>query len=474
MLSDLLRYLAKKKILILGYGREGRSSWAFLEKHQETLEATITIADLKEIPDPPAEATVVTGPHYLETMRGQDLVLKAPGISFRDFTILREDKITLAEFPGTEISGQMDLFLRFTPAHVIGVSGTKGKSTTTSLCYEILRRFTADSYLLGNIGVPVLDHFEAMSETTYCAVEMSSHQLEFVTASPEVAVLTNFYPEHLDHYRDYDQYLEAKLNILRYQTSADTAVLSSFEETLIDKALAEVRGNLYLVRDSEIEDYYPSEAPSPTKTFTLGEDLGEGLQFSANEETYTLPTNPALLGRHVYRDALLALAATSALGVPLDLQLAAIAEFPGIAHRLEPIGEVDGVRYYNDSIATIPQATILALEALATVGPVTTLLVGGMDRGLDYSAFVEELRRFPIRNLICLPDTGAKIKALASKYFTCTEVESMREAVALAKAATRKGEICLLSPAASSYNRYKNFEERGEDFREQVLGKNGL
>ncbi len=467
MLSDLLQYLKGKRILLLGFGREGRSSWRFLEKHREALGAEVTIADLGAIQDAPAGVKIVTGPDYLAAMAGQDLVLKSPGISFRDFTIVRGETISLKEFPGVLISGQMDLFLRFCPAHIIGVSGTKGKSTTTTLCYEMLRQYSEDSYLLGNIGVPVFDHIEDLTSDSYCAVEMSSHQLEFVTASPEVAILTNFYPEHLDHYRDYDDYLSAKLNLLRFQTPGATAVLSTYEEELMRRALPEVKGHLITVRDSQKVDFLAGEKEEKEadKTYVLE----EGRAFRAGEAKGELPENPAILGRHVYLDALLAMAATAALGVPLAQQLQAIAGFKGISHRLEPIGEVAGVRYYNDSIATIPQATLLALEALQREGPVTTLLVGGMDRGLDYGPFVEALRRFPIRTLICLPDTGSKIKELAAPYFSCLEARDMGEAVVLAKERSLEGEICLLSPAASSYNRYKNFEERGNDFRKLVL-----
>ncbi len=464
MLSEMHRYLSGRKILILGFGREGRSTLRYLETQSEHIApASITVADLKPQTDLPGDIRTVFGANYLEAIEGQDLVFKSPGISLRDYSIEHSAKgIFLKEFPGAEITGQMDLFLRFSPARKIGVSGTKGKSTTATLCYQILKHFTPKAYLIGNIGVPVFDHLTDLDHNTYCAVEMSSHQLEFCQASPEVAVLTNFYPEHLDHYRDYDSYLDAKLNLLRYQNAQSTAVLNASEEALMAKARPEVQGQLSLVIDSESEEFLPER---DFRLYVLEDDR----QFTDGEVKSELPLNPALLGRHVYLDALLAIAATAALGVPEDVQLEAIAQFAGIPHRLEPIGEVDGVRYYNDSIATIPQATLLALEALKRIGPVTTLLVGGMDRGLDYRDFAERLVETSLKDLICFPDTGRIIKELVGERLACHEVKQMYEAVALAKKITRPGEICLLSPAASSYNQYKNFEERGDLFREAVL-----
>lgn len=483
MLSDLTAYLAGKRLLILGFGREGRSTLAFLQRHQAAIQPlSITIADgsVVDTTDLPTGVAVVCGVDYLDAIRGADLVFKSPGISFRDLTIVRQaGRIYLEEFPGVEISGQMDLFLRFSPARVIGVSGTKGKSTTTTLCYQILRHFSPKAYMLGNIGVPVLDHFDELDSDSYCAVEMSSHQLEFVSAAPEVAVLTNFYPEHLDHYRDYDEYINAKLNLLRFQEPDGTAILNANEAELMDIALPFCQGRISLVSDRHAVRYFDeSFAGRVEEHYELSDDR----TFACGPEWAELPANRAMLGRHVLMDALLALAATARLGVPRATQLEAIAVFGGIAHRLEPVGEVGGVLYYNDSIATIPKATILALEALQTVAPVTVLLLGGMDRGLDYTDFVEELYRFPLRDLLCFPQTGSTITQLAARHnaehpddkqLYCHEVTDMEQAVALAKSLCQAGEVCLLSPAASSYNQYKNFEERGNRFREAVLGGGG-
>ena len=211
--SLLYDFLKAKRILILGFGREGQDSLKFIKEYYDQIEpAELGIADLNPIREELLEPykalgkiRTYTGENYLEAMADFDLVLKSPGISFKDFTIVREPgKISLAEYPGVQISSQMDLFLRFAPGTIAGISGTKGKSTTTSLVYEIFKaqvrkeqaegNRAAQAYLLGNIGVPVLKYWDQYDEHAYLACEMSSHQLEFVTASPQAAILTNFYP----------------------------------------------------------------------------------------------------------------------------------------------------------------------------------------------------------------------------------------------------------------------------------------
>lgn len=473
MQSDLYKYLSNKKIVLLGMGREGMSSLRFLERHKEEIgDFTLTAADSRPIKAELPEGTrVFAGENYLQAMEGADLVLKSPGISFKDFTKERtKARFYLKEFPGAEISGQMDLFLRFAPGHIVGVSGTKGKSTTTTLCHEILTAAYGEEncFLMGNIGVPVFEHIDELNDETYCAVELSSHQLEFCSASPEIGILTNFYVEHLDHYRSYEEYISAKMNLLRYQKAGDTAVLAAFEEELMTKTAGLVRGKMICVGDARLNNYAGRKADW---------ELLEGRDFRCGGKLYLLPDNPAMLGRHVYRDALLAAAACSAAGVPPEKALEAMEGFKGIRHRLEPVGSYAGIRFYNDSIATIPQSCLFALEALDSLGRVTTLLAGGMDRGLDYGAFVKALYDTKLRQVITMPDTGSKVEKLlaennegraAEEQIKAYPAQTMEEAVKLAYELTKKGEICLLSPAASSYNLYKNFEERGDCFKEAV------
>ena len=208
MPQALLDYLAPKKILLLGFGREGRSTYQYIRRHFP--EKELSIADQNPVTLEDAHVTLHCGAHYLEAINRYDLVIKSPGITVRDLQISSS----------VEMTCQLDLFLRFARCRVVGITGTKGKTTTSTLIYSILQAAGIESCLIGNIGVPVFEDIEA-AETMTAVVEMSSHQLEFTSCSPHVAVLTNLYPEHLDHYHGFAGYANAKLNIVRHQKAGD-------------------------------------------------------------------------------------------------------------------------------------------------------------------------------------------------------------------------------------------------------------
>ena len=486
MLKDLYSYLRGRKILILGFGAEGRSSLNFLNEHAEQIQAdSVGVADMNPIDDELKYAGAVIEPiigqDYLDAMADYDIVLKSPGIPFNHFNKhFLDGHWELKEFPNVEVSGQMDLFLRFNEGKVIAVTGSKGKSTTTSLIYEILKKDTDDAYLLGNIGVPVLDHIADITENSYVAVEAGVHQLEFCAASPEIAVVSNIYPEHLDHYQGYEDYYNSKLNLVRFQDVDDVVILAASERELLELALPISKAKKCLVFDEFEEDNYDllrKFDPETLSTFTLEDDK----EFSHEEEQscivvgYELEKNPHILGRHNYLDSLLAIAATNMVGVDISDAIMSVANYEGLEHRLEYVGEFSGVKFYNDSIATIPKATRLALEALKEIGETTTILLGGLDRDLDYTELVEYLYDTDIRQVICLPDTGRDIAQLIdgvnqvkNRSILAVEIESMEEAVAEAFRLTKPGEICLLSPAAASYNQYKNFAARGEAYKNAI------
>ena len=316
----------------------------------------------------------------------------------------------------------------------IAVTGTKGKTTTSTLIYSMLRTAGKSACLIGNMGYPVFDSIEDCKDEI-AVIEMSSHQLEFTTRSPHIAVLTNIYPEHLDHYDSFECYATAKLNIERYQSAGDIFIYNSDQglKGLFDP------------------DSYAGEAVGVSVN---DPDAGnfEGL-------------NNRLIGRHNLHDCLFAARAADRLGVSHADIIKALENYEGIEHRLEPVGVVGSIKFYNDCIATIPHAVMCAVEAL---GDVDSLIFGGMDRGLDYSAFEAALEKSSIRNLICMPDTGHKIgmhMAELGSDKNIVVVEDMEGAVRAALSVTQKGKSCLLSPAAPSYNRYKDFEEKGRHFK---------
>ena len=488
MASDIISHLKNKKILILGFGREGQSSYDFIDKHFDEIQPEkVIIADLNPIDSiefyNEERIEIVHGDNYLDAMGNADIVLKSPGINFNMFhKKIVNGHYELEEYPGVEISGQMDLFLRYTDAKVIGVAGTKGKSTTTSLVYEVIKSCTEKFFLLGNIGIPVLDYFDEVEQDSYCAIEMGVHQLEFCMAAPHVAIVTNLYPEHLDHYRGLDDYANSKLNILRWQKDDDIAILAAHEEMLIDRALPLVRGKLLLVNDVEKQSFIDEQELDELGIKLLGRysltELGR-LRISKTEteqsEELDLHLNPHLLGRHNKNNIIMAVAACAIYGIDEHEAVKAIENFAGLEHRLEFVGNFRGVSFYNDSIATIPAATKLAIEALNDIGKVTTLLLGGLNRDLNYSNLVDFLYETDLRTVICFPDTGYDIANLIKeknksmdKQIIAVVIEDMAEAVRFAYEITRQNEICLLSPAAASYNKYKNFAARGTAYKESI------
>ena len=429
----ILNRLRDKRILILGFGREGKSTLRFLNKYLP--EAIVAVADKNEM-----EAVQYFGTGYLEAMYDYDIVIKTPGISLKDF-----------DTKGVEITSQTDLFLSQFHDQTIGITGTKGKSTTTSLIYHLLRSSGRDAILTGNIGIPCFDVMEDIKPDSIVVYELSAHQLEYVHNSPRVGVLLNIFEEHLDHFGSMQRYAGAKLNIMRYMGEDDTAVI---HETLMDDAWRLFVNNI---------------------VFSLF-DIDDLVDRTA------LP----LLGEHNLLNVKAALLACYAYGVDIRELVPYLYTFKPLEHRLEPVGTFGGVTFVNDSISTIPQAAISACEAL---GRVDFLLLGGFDRGIDYQPLVDYLKEHPVPHLLFTGKAGERMIQLIREYGVSTgstacntevpePVEgptlyyyaSMEEAFAYLATHAKHSDVCLLSPAASSYDQYKNFEERGRKFKALAEG----
>ena len=445
----ILNRLRGKRILILGFGREGKSTLRFLNKYLP--DAIVAVADKNEM-----EGVQYFGTGYLESMYDYDIVIKTPGISLKDF-----------DTKGVEITSQTDLFLSQFHEQTIGITGTKGKSTTTSLIYHLLKSSGRDAILTGNIGIPCFDVMEDIKPESIVVYELSAHQLEYVHNSPRVGVLLNIFEEHLDHFGTMSRYAAAKLNIMRYMGEDDTAII---HETLMEEAWRLFVNNI---------------------VFSLF-DTDDLIDRTA------LP----LIGEHNLMNVKAALLACYAYGVDVRELVPHLYTFKPLEHRLEPVGTFGGVTFVNDSISTIPQASISACQAL---GRVDFLLLGGFDRGIDYQPLVDYLKEHPVPYLLFTGKAGERIMQLIAEVPELVEgptnkakapepavaehgrsvegptqkakvpepVEgptmyyypTMEEAFAYMAVHAQPGDVCLLSPAASSYDQYKNFEERGRKFK---------
>lgn len=431
MCQSLIGFFEDKKILIMGFGREGISTYNYIRKYLP--EKPLGIADVKEINLDDENVTLHTGADYMNEMGNYDVVMKTPGISVRDVKIPE----------GVIITCQTDLFLKYAPCTKIGITGTKGKTTTSTLIYEVISASGKDTCLIGNIGVPVFDVLDS-SEGKIAVIEMSSHQLEFTRTSPHIAVLTNIYPEHLDHYNGFEGYVGAKLNIMKHQSENDYLIYNP---------------------DQDLTGIVDFDCVKSTKFAVSGAQEDEFLKSLTC-------VNDRLLGVHTHQDIFFAAKVAEILDIDKESVKKGVENFKGIPHRLEPVGEFKGIRFFNDSIATIPHAVECGVEA---IGDVDTLIFGGLDRGIGYDEFEKYLMNCPLSNLIGMPETGHNIiDNLIAAGCTKTMVKAgdMEHAVKSAFELTAKGKSCLLSPAASSYNVYKNFEYKGNHYKE-VIKKTG-
>ena len=456
MIKKLVEYLENKKILILGFGVEGYSTYSFIRRHLPNKKLYISDANTKfiEMYDDVAKdenIEITSKDDYLINLEQFDIIMKTPGLSFKN--------VDTSKFIH-KIKSQLELFLEFIDVFTIGVTGTKGKSTTSSLIYSIINEQCQDVHLLGNIGVPLFNEIDKLTEKSIVVLELSSHQLEYVEVAPNISIILNIFEEHLDHYKSYEHYINAKINICRYQKENDYFIYSIDNEILNNHIMGmqEIKPNIceisYLGNEKQHAD---SKLIKRNENMVISEE---------NDVLYTDSENRKILGDHNFNNIMFAATVAKIMNLDLEKAQETIYKFEPLPHRMEFVGEFDGVKYYNDSIATVPASTINGVETLKNVN---TLIIGGKDRGVDYTEFAEFLGNTNIENLICLPDTGWAIADMVvNENMGKFIVNDMKMAVSIAKQVTKKGSICLLSPAASSYGFFKNFKERGELFKKFV------
>ena len=396
-----------------------------------------------------------------------DLIFKSPGVVLEP-----EIEESLRKRPGDismYLTSQTQEFFSRYRDQVIGITGTKGKSTTTTLLFHILKENGFPCLLAGNIGIPVFDVAGQMGPDTQVVCELSCHQLEYMTVSPRIGILTNIHEEHLDHYGTMEKYVASKKQVYLHQLAGDILFCNS--ENL--PAARENCGRLIPVYGTDV--WMPEEKRTEAGEQNVLRIRHKTVYFDGG--TYQIPLERTrLVGEHNCFDIGIAYAVCRMQGISDEDFTKALCTYEPLPHRLQYVGCYGGVKYYDDSISTICDT---AIQALHSVEDADTVLIGGMDRGIDYGDLIRALYQFPELNVILMEATGKRIyqeikecyqdfPGFKRLYLT----EHLEDAVRLAAEKTRPGRSCVLSPAAASYGIFKNFEERGEVF--QRLVKDGV
>lgn len=443
-----------KRVLILGFGNEGHANLAYAARCGAK---EIAVADQStEIILSPNERACITkcftGVDWLQGLYDYDIILRSPGVPIHCLVDVQKAA------PHIQITSGTNIFLSHHSAKTIGVTGTKGKSTTSSLIHHLLVTAGIDSQLCGNIGIPAITLLD--SPSSLFVLELSSYQLADISTSPSTAIYLNLYPEHLDYHGDFESYAQAKSRIGRFQAPQDRLILPCDSTALIGMGATKgVNVTTWGTRDSaawiEQDAFYHR--------------CQRGLTHHLCKVT-----DAQLRGPGNHRNILAALAAVTHLRIPPDALAQAITSFYPLPHRLEVVATQRGITYINDSISTVPQATINALETFGS--DVRTVILGGYDRGICFEQLTDYLLcKTQIETVILFSPSGRRIEQslkdhpfFLERTLTLLHADTMAEAVRLAASHTPQKAICLLSPASPSFPLFKNFAERGQLFCQEV------
>ena len=444
-----LQSLQGKRILVLGLGVSNRPLMRLLLEHG----LQVTGCDKREAPD--AEllefaqmgATLKLGPDYLENLEG-DVVFRTPG--------MRPDHPAILSLvaKGTVLTSEMEAFFSVCPCQMIAVTGSDGKTTTTTLISEMLRAAGKTVWVGGNIGQPLLDQTPKMTQDDFAVLELSSFQLMTMQQSPHIAVITNLAPNHLDIHRDMAEYTAAKENIYLHQNSEDALILNA---------------------DNAVTRSFAVKAKGSVRMFSRTERAfvwldGEIVRRENGEEVLNRK-EIRLPGLHNVENYMAAIAAVAGL-VPDAVIRQLAADFGGVEHRIELVRVKDNVRYYNDSIASSPTRTIAGLRSFAEK---IILIAGGYDKHIPYDVLGPEITAH-VKLLVLTGATAPKIReaVLAAPDYQpgkpeILEIADFYEAIRTAAARAQAGDVVMLSPASASFDRFRNFMERGNEFKKTVM-----
>jgi UDP-N-acetylmuramoylalanine--D-glutamate ligase len=454
--------LKDKRVLVVGLGKSGVASALFLKERG----ARVTVSDTKsgnelrnEIPSLLDHGiTVETGGHGERTFRGQDLIVVSPGVP------VDAPSLVQARAMGEAVIGEIELAAQFLPGPIVGITGSNGKTTTTTLTGEILTAGGLPTLVGGNIGTPAISLAERAKRETVVVLEVSSFQLETIqTFRPKVAVVLNVTPDHLDRHRTFEAYVDAKARIFENQRGDDFAVLNEDDPTCVTMAARTRARVFWFSRQKEVKQ------GAWVREGNIFFRDGTGSQRSSQREIMLVSEIP-LKGAHNLENVLAAVCAGALMGCAPEKIRQAVRDFKAVEHRLEFVATIRGVDYYNDSKATNVDATIKALESF----PANILLIlGGKDKGSDYKV-LNELLRQRVKRVYTIGAAAGKIESqIVSPKSGNVEVvhaETLENALRKANAVAEPGDVVLLAPACASFDQFKNYEQRGLAFKEIVRG----
>lgn len=447
-----------KKIAVLGLGIEGLSSALYLASRgakvtvlDQKLEDQFNKEDSEKLRE--KHITLGGGERYLDNLSKFDIIVRSPGVK------LTTPQLVDAQKSRVVITSQTKLFFDFCPCPIIGVTGTKGKGTTASLIYQMLKKQGFDAYLGGNIGKPPFQFLDILNDQSIVVLELSSFQLQDLTKSPHIAVLLMVTSEHLDYHKDTYEYVDAKRNIVRFQTEKDFAIIN--------------------------RDYpatHESDIHTKARVFQVSrerETTGDGCYLKENivwvrqgiSGKKIINIKDILLqGRHNLENVCAAVMAAMLAGVSKEQIASVLKTFRGLEHRLQLVGEVKGVKYYDDSFSTTPETAIAAIEAFKQP---EILILGGSSKGSDFSELGRVIGNAQnIKAIIGIGVEWIRIKARISveseKFLVVEEAKDIHQIVQKAAAIAKHGDIVLLSPACASFDMFTNYKERGEQFKQEV------
>jgi UDP-N-acetylmuramoylalanine--D-glutamate ligase len=448
-----------KKVLVVGLGRSGLAAALFLRRQG----AQVTVSDVRsadalarEIPALIEEGIAVeAGGHGLLTFRRQDLIVVSPGVPMDTPELVQVQKF------GLPIIGELELASQYLRGRILAITGSNGKTTTTSLCGEILRTGGLKVQVGGNIGVPVIALIDGSSEDSWSVLEVSSFQLETAFEfHPQIAVILNITPDHLDRHGTFENYAAAKERIFSKQTAEDALVLNADDE-VASRSAARAGSRVFWF--------------SRTRIVRQGAFVHEGvITWRASEQASPEPilkvAEIPLKGAHNTENVLAAVCAARLAGVDAASIRQAVIDFKAVEHRLEFVATLNGVDYYNDSKATNVDASIKAIAAFP--GGIH-LILGGKDKNSDYRQ-MRSLVQERVKAVYTIGAAAEKIHTHLEGAVPIVSAGTLEEAIKRAAAKAQPGEIVLLAPACSSFDQFENYEHRGRVFKEAVLARRGL